>query len=81
MDSPSYTLKKSPSKDHLKLAIIGGGLFSRDAHVPAILQLEDIIKVVAVWSKTKLAAERIAALFTKCVCFIFLSFLFFIVIE
>jgi predicted dehydrogenase len=49
----------------LRLAIIGGGLFARNNHIPQILKLQDIITVVAVWSNSKSSAELAASLFDK----------------
>lgn len=36
----------------IRLALIGAGLFARDAHIPAILTLGDLFKIVAVYSRT-----------------------------
>lgn len=47
----------------LRLAVIGGGLFARNNHIPQILKLQDVIQVVALWSNTKASAELAASLF------------------
>ena len=43
----------------LRIAIIGSGLFARDAHLPALQALPDLFEVVAVYSRT---AEKAAAM-------------------
>jgi predicted dehydrogenase len=46
----------------LRIGLVGAGIFARDAHIPALLALGDRARVVAVWSRTKRAAEECAAL-------------------
>jgi predicted dehydrogenase len=45
----------------IRLAIIGAGLFARDAHIPAILALGDSFKIVAIYSRTRANAAARAA--------------------
>ncbi len=44
----------------IRLAIIGAGLFARDHHVPAIQALGSAFQIVAVGSRTRASAERLA---------------------
>jgi predicted dehydrogenase len=46
----------------VRIALIGAGIFARDAHVPAILALGDAFHVVAVASRSGTSAEKIAAM-------------------
>jgi len=46
----------------IRLALIGAGIFARDAHLPAIQGLGDTYDVVAVHSRTRAKAEKLAAL-------------------
>lgn len=46
----------------VRIALIGAGIFARDAHVPAILALGDAFRVVAVASRSGTSAEKIAAM-------------------
>jgi len=45
----------------VRLAIIGAGIFARDAHVPALLALGDQVEIVAIWSRTTANAAALAA--------------------
>lgn len=45
----------------IRLALIGAGLFARDAHIPAILALGEVFKIVAVYSRTYANAAARAA--------------------
>jgi predicted dehydrogenase len=47
----------------VRLALVGAGIFTRDAHVPALNALGDQIEVVAVYSRTQKSADTVAALF------------------
>lgn len=47
----------------VRIALIGAGIFARDAHAPAILALGDAYHVVAVASRSGASAEKIAAMF------------------
>lgn len=47
----------------IKLALIGGGVFTRDAHVPSLLALADVYEIVAVYSRTAANAAAIAERF------------------
>ncbi len=52
-----------PSTENpVRLALVGAGLFARDAHVPAINALGDAFEVVAVCSRTRASAEATANL-------------------
>lgn len=61
MESPKLAPPRSPPT--LKLALVGGGIFAKTSHVPALLQLNDTISVIAVWSHSKSSADSIASLF------------------
>lgn len=41
----------------IRLGIVGGGLFTRDAHIPALKALDDLFEVVAVCSRTADSAQ------------------------
>jgi len=56
-------MASSPTK--LRLAIIGGGIFARNNHIPQILKLSHLIDVVAIWSNSKASAELAASLFSQ----------------
>lgn len=47
----------------IRLAIIGAGLFARDAHAPALKQLKDQFRVAAVCSRTEASARALAGQF------------------
>lgn len=47
----------------VRLALVGAGIFMRDAHVPALQALSDQFEVVAVYSRTQASADRVAAAF------------------
>lgn len=44
----------------VRIALIGSGIFARQAHLPALRQLEDHFEIVAVYSRTLENAERLA---------------------
>lgn len=44
----------------LRLGLIGAGIFARDVHVPALLELCDVVEIAAVWSRTRANAESLA---------------------
>lgn len=46
----------------IRIALIGAGIFARDAHIPAILSCGDAYKIVAVYSRTLANAQACAAL-------------------
>jgi predicted dehydrogenase len=46
----------------IRLAMIGAGLFARDAHVPAILSHDDLFHITAVCSRTEESARKLADL-------------------
>ncbi len=45
----------------IRLALIGAGIYARDAHVPALQTLADRFEVAAVYSRTRANAEALAA--------------------
>jgi predicted dehydrogenase len=45
----------------IRLAIVGAGIFAREAHTPAILTLPDQFKIVAVCSRSMSSVEQLAA--------------------
>lgn len=45
----------------LRIALLGAGTFVRDAHLPALQQLQDQFEIVAVFSRTRASAEALAA--------------------
>jgi len=42
----------------INIALIGAGLFAKDAHIPALKKLDDCFNLKAIWSKTKKTAEE-----------------------
>ncbi len=44
----------------VRLALIGAGIFARDAHVPSLLRLPDSFEIVAVYSRTATTASALA---------------------
>lgn len=48
--------------DPIRLALVGAGIFARDAHVPAIKSLGDRFEIVAVYSRTRATAEALLPL-------------------
>ncbi|NJN84601.1 MAG: Gfo/Idh/MocA family oxidoreductase [Caldilineaceae bacterium] len=44
----------------VRLALVGAGIFARDAHVPSLLRLPDRFRIVAVYSRTHQAAAALA---------------------
>ncbi len=44
----------------IRIGFIGAGLFARDVHVPSLLSLEDTYQIVAVQSRTRDSAEKLA---------------------
>lgn len=44
----------------VRLAIIGAGIFARDAHVPSLLRLPELFEIVAVYSRTVASATALA---------------------
>ncbi len=48
----------------IRLGVIGGGIFARDAHLPALRALGDTFKVVAIFSRTAEKAQALAATFS-----------------
>jgi predicted dehydrogenase len=48
--------------DSIRLALVGAGIFARDAHVPAVKSLGDRFEIVAVYSRTRATAEALLPL-------------------
>ncbi|CAN5421609.1 Gfo/Idh/MocA family oxidoreductase [soil metagenome] len=46
----------------VRLALVGAGIFARDAHVPSLLRLPDNFEIVAVYSRTAATASALAAM-------------------
>jgi predicted dehydrogenase len=52
---------QSPSQNQpVRLALVGAGIFARDAHVPSILRLGDRFEIVAIYSRTHATAAALA---------------------
>ena len=49
--------------DFIRLGIIGAGIYARNAHLPALLNLQDRFQTVAVYSRTPANAASLAAEF------------------
>lgn len=49
----------------VRLALIGAGIYARDAHLPAIHRLRDQFDLVAIWSRTGASAEALAEQWLK----------------
>jgi predicted dehydrogenase len=48
--------------DHpVRLALVGAGIFARDAHVPSLLRLGDLFEIVAIYSRSEATAAGLAA--------------------
>ncbi|MCB0184783.1 MAG: Gfo/Idh/MocA family oxidoreductase [Caldilineaceae bacterium] len=45
----------------IRLALIGAGIFARDAHVPSLLNLRDRFAITAVYSRTATSAQALAS--------------------
>jgi predicted dehydrogenase len=45
--------------NRLRVALIGAGIFTRKAHVPALLTLQDRYEIAAVYSRTRESAEAV----------------------
>ncbi|MFO7322893.1 MAG: Gfo/Idh/MocA family oxidoreductase [Chloroflexota bacterium] len=46
----------------VRIALLGAGIFARDAHIPALIELQDTFRIVAIYSRTRQNAEAAAAL-------------------
>ena len=51
----------STQEEPIRLAIIGAGIFARDAHVPSLLRHPDRFEIVAIYSRTESSARSLAA--------------------
>ena len=47
----------------IRLAVVGAGIFARDAHLPALLAQPDRFEIVALYSRTRANAEALAEKF------------------
>lgn len=45
----------------VQLALVGAGIFARDAHVPSLLRLRDQLQIAAIYSRTAATAQQLAA--------------------
>jgi predicted dehydrogenase len=45
----------------IRLALIGAGIFARDAHVPSLISHPDHFEITAIYSRTRASAEALAA--------------------
>lgn len=43
----------------IRLALVGAGIYAQNAHLPALLALQDRVKIVAVYSRTEAAATTL----------------------
>lgn len=48
------------SQSPIRLALIGAGLFARDAHIPAIRELGDTFEIVAIYNHRRSTAQTLA---------------------
>lgn len=46
----------------IRLALIGAGIFARDAHIPALNELRDRFEIAAIYSRTRATAEKLLPL-------------------
>ncbi|MCC6457114.1 MAG: Gfo/Idh/MocA family oxidoreductase [Caldilineaceae bacterium] len=44
----------------IRLALIGAGIYARDAHLPSLLRHPDIFEIAAIYSRTKTTAQSLA---------------------
>lgn len=47
--------------ERIRIALAGAGIFAKDAHVPALLALQDRYEIVAIYSRTRATAESLVA--------------------
>ena len=52
----------SSAEGMLGVAVIGAGIFAREAHVPALNYLKDMFQIKAIYSRSKKSAEELAEL-------------------
>ena len=57
-------MEKPESPRPIRLALIGAGIFARDAHAPSLERLRDRFEIVAVCSRTLDSATSLAARFS-----------------
>lgn len=50
----------APTQQPIRLAIIGAGIFARDAHLPSLLRHPDQFVIVAIYSRTMTTAQAMA---------------------
>ncbi len=53
-------MSEASSSKLTRVAMIGAGIFAREAHLPALLRLNERIQVVAIWSRSAASATRLA---------------------
>ncbi len=49
------------SPKQMQIALLGAGIFAREAHVPALLKLSERATIAAVWSRNRDNAAALAA--------------------
>ena len=49
----------------IRIALVGAGVFARDAHVPALRALPDHFEIAAIYSRTQANAEALASMLDK----------------
>jgi len=53
-------MAQTSAQPPVRLALIGAGIFAKDAHLPSLLRLRDQFEIVAVYSRTETAAVALA---------------------
>jgi predicted dehydrogenase len=53
-------MKESPNQPPVRIALVGAGVFARDAHLPSLLRLPEHFEIAAVFSRSLAAAEALA---------------------
>ena len=44
----------------IRIALVGAGVFARDAHLPSLLRLSHLFEIVAIFSRTETSATALA---------------------
>lgn len=53
-------MQSNQNSSPVRLALVGAGIFARDAHVPSLLRLPESFELVAVYSRTEASATALA---------------------
>jgi len=53
-------MAQTSAQPPVRLALIGAGIFAKDAHLPSLLRLRDQFEIVAIYSRTEAAAVALA---------------------